>query len=163
DRPTGLTSGLRSARVGALKRPRGLGLSLKLLLLTVLFVMASEVLIYVPSIANFRSSWLADRLTMADTAALVIVRTERVEVPRPIKNDLLAAVGATAIAIRNGTTSRLIATIDMPPNVDITADLRMMNPVGDIVDAFGTLTAEKEHVLRVIGVSRSGAQIELVM
>ena len=73
DRPTGLASGLRAAPVAALTRPRGLGLSWKLLCLTVLFVMASEVLIYVPSIANFRSSWLADRLTMADTAALVIV------------------------------------------------------------------------------------------
>jgi len=63
DRPTGLTSGLRSAPVLGLKRPSGLGLSWKLLLLTVLFVMASEVLIYVPSIANFRLSWLADRAT----------------------------------------------------------------------------------------------------
>src|SRR5260221_13269191 len=163
DRPTGLTSGLRSAPVAGLKRPRGLGLAWKLLLLTGLFVMASEVLIYVPSISNFRSSWLADRLTMADTASLVIVGTERVEVSRQIQNDLLAAVGATAIAIRNGATSRLIATVDMPPNVDITADLRMMNPLGDIVDAFGTLTSREEHILRVIGVSRSGAQIELVM
>jgi signal transduction histidine kinase len=163
DRPTGVTSGLRSAPVSGPKRPRGLGLSWKLLLLTVLFVMASEVLIYVPSIANFRASWLADRLTMADTAALVIVGTERVEVPRPIQNDLLAAIGATAIAIRNGATSRLIATVDMPPTVDITADLRVMNPASDIVDAFGTLLSRAEHVLRVIGVSRSGAQIELVM
>jgi signal transduction histidine kinase len=163
DRPTGLTSGLRSKPVAPLTRPRGLGLSWRLLLLTVLFVMASEVLIYVPSIANFRSSWLADRLTMADTAALVIVGGASAEVPRRIQNDLLAAIGATAIAIRNGATSRLIATVDMPPNVDITADLRIMNPVNDIVDAFGTLVSASEHTLRVIGVSRSGAQIELVM
>jgi signal transduction histidine kinase len=163
DRPTGLASSLRAAPVAALTRPRGLGLSWKLLFLTVLFVMASEVLIYVPSIANFRSSWLADRLTMADTAALVIVGSDRAELPRQIQNDLLAAVGATAIAIRNGATSRLIATVDMPPTVDITADLRMMNPFGDIVDAFGTLVSPEEHILRVIGVSRSGAEIELVI
>src|ERR1700682_297328 len=139
DRPTGLTSGLRPAPVVAPPRPRGLGLSWKLLFLTVLFVMASEVLIYVPSIANFRSSWLADRLTIGGTAALVIVGSDRAELPRQIQNDLLAAVGATAIAIRNGATSRLIATVDMPPTVDITADLRMMNAVGDIVAAFRTL------------------------
>ena len=163
DRPTGLASGLRSKPVASPTRPRGLGLSWRLLLLTVLFLMASEVLIYVPSIANFRSSWLADRLTMADTAALVIVGGDAAEVPRRIQNDLLAAVGATAIAVRNGATSRLIATVDMPPNVEITADLRMMNPVNDIVDAFGTLVSPSEHILRVIGVSRSGAQIELVM
>src|SRR5579862_7917613 len=163
DRPTGLVSGLRRKLVASPTRPRGLGLSWRLLLLTALFVMASEVLIYVPSIANFRSSWLADRLTMADTAALVIVGGDATEVPRRIQNDLLAAVGATAIAVRNGATSRLIATVDMPPNVEITADLRMMNPVSDIVGAFGTLLSPSEHILRVIGVSRSGAQIELVM
>ena len=33
------------------------GLSGKLLLLTILFVMIAEVLIYVPSIANFRLNW----------------------------------------------------------------------------------------------------------
>ena len=38
--------------------PRGLGLSGKLLALTILFVMIAEVLIYVPSIANFRLNWL---------------------------------------------------------------------------------------------------------
>ena len=48
-----------------------LGLSGKLLVLTTLFVMIAEVLIYVPSIANFRLNWLHDRLSAAYTAALV--------------------------------------------------------------------------------------------
>ncbi|MGL4442629.1 MAG: sensor histidine kinase, partial [Alsobacter sp.] len=53
-------------------RPDGLpaasawpGLSGRLLILTVLFVMLAEVLIYVPSIANFRRSWLNDRIGAA--------------------------------------------------------------------------------------------------
>ena len=37
-----------------------------------LFVMIAEVLIYVPSIANFRLNWLNDRLSAAYTAALVL-------------------------------------------------------------------------------------------
>jgi len=48
-----------------------LGLSGKLLVLTVLFVMMAEVLIYVPSVANFRLNWLNDRLSAAYTATLV--------------------------------------------------------------------------------------------
>ena len=48
------------------------GLSGKLLVLTTLFVMIAEILIYVPSIANFRVSWLSDRLSAAYTAALVL-------------------------------------------------------------------------------------------
>jgi hypothetical protein len=49
-----------------------LGLSGKLLILTVFFVTLAEVLIYVPSIANFRMTWLNDRLASAHTAALVL-------------------------------------------------------------------------------------------
>ena len=68
------------------------GLSGRLLLLTVLFVMLAEVLIYVPSVANFRRNWLNDRLAAAQIAALVLdalylkrawqlLRSERAELP----------------------------------------------------------------------------------
>jgi hypothetical protein len=50
--------------------PLRVGLSGKLLFLTILFVMVAEVLIYVPSVANFRLNWLNDRLAAAYTAAL---------------------------------------------------------------------------------------------
>ena len=59
-----------SADAGRGARASRLGLSGKLLVLTVLFVMMAEVLIYVPSIANFRLNWLNDRLSAAYTAAL---------------------------------------------------------------------------------------------
>ena len=48
---------------------RRFGLSAKLLVLTSAFVMLAEVLIFVPSIANLRVSWLMDRLTAAQLAA----------------------------------------------------------------------------------------------
>ena len=57
--PGAIDSALRPAR-----KPR-VGLSGKLLLLTVLFVMVAEILIYVPSVANFRLNWLSDRLAAA--------------------------------------------------------------------------------------------------
>jgi len=38
------------------------GLSAKLLILTAIFVLIAEVLIFVPSIANFRNDWLKDHL-----------------------------------------------------------------------------------------------------
>ena len=56
DRPAAAEGPARSLR---------LGLSGKLLVLTILFVMIAEVLIYVPSIANYRLNWLQDRLAAA--------------------------------------------------------------------------------------------------
>jgi hypothetical protein len=68
------------------RRRRGLhiGLSGKLLLLTVLFVMLAEILIYVPSVANFRLNWLNDRLSAAYTAALVLEAAPREAMPHPV-------------------------------------------------------------------------------
>ncbi len=142
---------------------RGVGLSTRLFALTVLFVTVSEILIYVPSIANFRINWLADHLTMADAASLVLAESDETAVPRDIQNDLLKAVGAIAIAFRTGTVSRLIATVEMPPEVDGVVDLRVMNPTADIGDAFATLFATSPRTLRVIGNARSGATLEIVI
>lgn len=42
------------------------GLSGRLLLLTIIFVMIAEVLIFVPSVANFRNVWLQNHLDTAN-------------------------------------------------------------------------------------------------
>ena len=42
-----------------------IGLPAKLLLLTAIFVTLAEILIFLPSIANYRIGWLNDRLTAA--------------------------------------------------------------------------------------------------
>ena len=42
------------------------GLPAKLLLLTAAFVMLAEILIFLPSVANFRLSWLDERLGVGD-------------------------------------------------------------------------------------------------
>src|SRR5207302_9061817 len=81
-------------------RPPRLGLSGKLLVLTILFVMIAEVLIYVPSMANFRVNWLKDRLASAHTAALVLdVVPTRGTVPEGLTRKILEDVGAKAIAM----------------------------------------------------------------
>ena len=91
-------------------RPSRLGLSGKLLVLTILFVMIAEVLIYVPSMANFRLNWLKDRLASAHTAALVLDAVPpRGTVPEGLARKILEDVGAKAIAMKMGTTRRMLA------------------------------------------------------
>ena len=55
----------------------GLGLSVKLLVLTAVFVMLAEILIFLPSIASYRISWLNDRLMEACTGPEGIAHLER--------------------------------------------------------------------------------------
>ena len=46
------------------------GLSGKVLALTIVFVMLGEILIFLPSIANFRIQWLKTHVAQAEIAAL---------------------------------------------------------------------------------------------
>src|SRR5262245_56051599 len=94
-------------------RPR-LGLSGKLLVLTVLFVMIAEVLIYVPSIANFRLNWLRDRLRAAHPAALVPRGAPSGMVPESLTRQILDSVGAKAVAMKKGEQRRLLAISEIP-------------------------------------------------
>src|ERR1043165_2574348 len=83
-------------------RPSQFGLSGKLLVLTILFIMLAEVLIYVPSIANFRLNWLRDRLAAAHTAALVLDAAPRGMVPESLTRQILDSVGSQAVAMKVG-------------------------------------------------------------
>lgn len=128
------------------------GLSGKLLILTVLFVMVAEVLIYVPTIANFRLSWLNDRLAAAHTAALVLDAAPSGMVPESLARQILGSVGARAVAMKMGNQRRLLASSDMPPDVSQTIDMRNLSWWRALTDAFDTLVMSKpKDVMRVIG------------
>jgi hypothetical protein len=77
-----------------------MGLSLKLLTLTIIFVMVAEIMIFVPSVANFRRNWLDDRLAAAQVAVMVLEASPREGLPAGLETQLLDGVGALAIAAR---------------------------------------------------------------
>ncbi|WP_425348893.1 ATP-binding protein [Pararhizobium antarcticum] len=140
------------------------GLSGRLLLLTIIFVMLAEVLIFVPSVANMRLRWLEDRLNTAAAAAVVVDGMDNVELSRTVQEDTLMATGTKAIVLRRSTESRLVAAVNMPPEVDDQYDLAAMTPLTAIRDAFDTLIFGGDRILRVFGpVGDSDATIELVI
>lgn len=146
-------------------RPARLGLSGKLLLLTVSFVMLAEVLIYVPSIANFRLAWLSDRIAAAHTAALVLDAAQDGLISDDLTRQLLDSVGAKTVAMKKGDSRRLLASTDMPPQADHEVDLRDVSIYRSIVDAFDTLFYSAQgNVMRVVGPApRGGEFVEIVL
>jgi signal transduction histidine kinase len=146
-----------------LRTPR-FGLSGKLLVLTILFVMIAEVLIYVPSVANFRVVWLRDRLATAYTAALVLDAAPNGVVSDTLGKQILNSIGARAVAMKMGTRRRMLAIDDMPPAVAATYDMRNVYAFDAIVDAFATMLNSRTDVMRVVGPAPMGGEyIELVM
>ena len=144
--------------------PQRLGLSGKLLVLTILFVMMAEVLIYVPSIANFRLNWLSDRLAAAHTAALVLEAAPSGMVPDTLARQILNSVGARAVAMKMGTQRRLLAVSDMPHRINHDIDMRNVSWVRATVDAFATLLCADDDAMRVVGPAPMGGDfLEIVM
>ena len=141
-----------------------LGLSGKLLVLTTLFVMLAEVLIYVPSIANFRLNWLNDRLAAAHTAALVLDAAPSGMVPESLARQILQSVGARAVAMKMGAQRRLLAVSDMPTTVQHEIDMRNVPWTDAILDAFGSLVCSDHDVIRVVGPAPMGGDfLEIVL
>ncbi len=143
---------------------RGVGLSGKLLLLTILFILVAEVLIYVPAVANFRNSWLDDRLAAGRTAALVLEAAPSGMVPEALVRELLDSAGAKAVALKTGPARRLLAASDELPAVDVTIDMRDQPLFRSIPEAFATLFARDGRSMRVMGEARrAGDFVEIVM
>lgn len=143
------------------------GLSGKLLLLTVLFVMIAEVLIFVPSVANFRLTWLREHIHTAEAVSLVFEDGQSVNLPRNIQDDLLKATQAEAIALRSSGAARLIAVDTMPSEVArhiYLDDDTMTGPVSSIMDAFDTLISGGNRAIRVVAkLKHREGNIEVVM
>lgn len=152
----------------SVSQPRGLtrlGLSAKLLLVTVLFVMLAEVLIYLPSIANFRRNWLNDRIAAAQVAALVLEGAPEDGLPEGSENRLLMGVGARAIAARVGGARRLLSLDSMPPpEVSRSVDLRSLSWMNAIEEALAVLVSPATMPIRVVGEAVGGADfVEIVI
>lgn len=144
--------------------PLSRGLSTKLLLLTILFVMLAEVLIFLPSVANFRLRWLEERLATAAAVGIVLVESDPDSLSRQVQDDVLIALGAKAVAVRAEGTSQLLVVTEMPPEVDAHVDLANAPPLTAMREALYTAFFGGDHVLRVFGpVGESDKEFELVI
>ncbi|PVE22424.1 histidine kinase [Microvirga sp. KLBC 81] len=139
------------------------GLSARLLLLTILFVMIAEVLIYVPSIANFRQTWLNDRIAAAQIAAMVLDAAPEESLPEDLELRLLQGVGAQAIALRGGGRRSLLAISDVPPEVSKSIDLRDAKWIDLVSDAFDVLFNPADKPIRVIGHGMGVDFVEIIL
>ena len=118
---------VRSAFGQSIERTFGrFGLSGKLLALTVIFVMLAEIVIFVPSIANFRSTWLNERLTAARLAALAAEAVPNGDVPEKLRDELLRTARVKMVTVKRDEQRRLVLSEDMEQPVDATYDLRPM-------------------------------------
>ncbi|WP_158554796.1 sensor histidine kinase [Methylovirgula sp. 4M-Z18] len=140
------------------------GLTSRVVVLIVLFVIAIDVAIYLPILANFRTNYLKDRLAAGLTAALVFEAAPRNMIPESLAQEILASVGARTIVMKMHGTHRLLAVSDMPESIDETYDTRNAMPWESMMAACRALLAPKGRLLNVIGdAPMGGDSIEIVL
>lgn len=141
------------------------GLSAKLLLLTILFVMVAEVLVFVPSVSNFRRQWLMERLAAAQIASLAAEAAPGGQLPSTLRDELLDSAKVKAISVKRADARVLVIEMDMPAEVDAAYDLRNASWLNLIGNALMVYVASNDRVIRVIGEPgfHEGETIDVVM
>jgi len=139
-------------------------LSGRFLILTVIFVMLAEILIFVPSIARFRADFLLTRLKQAQIAALTQLSTESMIMPE-LEAELLANAEVFNVVLRRDEVRQLVLSSPLPAEVHASFDLRLAGPWELIRDAFAALLDPENRIIRVIGapVQEAGTLIEVTM
>jgi len=150
-----------SERANAYRRNwRDLGLPAKLLMLTGVFVMLAQVLIFLPSISGFRIDWLNERLVAAQLATLAAEGFPGGDVPSGLRAEMLRTAQVKAIASRRQGVRRLVLPVDPQMTIDAHYDLRQQ-PEGiwgtiglqleQIGDAIAVFLAPAGRTIRVLG------------
>jgi signal transduction histidine kinase len=139
-------------------------LSGRFLMLTVIFVMLAEVLIFVPSIARYRADFMLTRLKQAQIAALTQLAAEDMVSPE-LEAELLANAEVYNVVLRRDEVRQLVLSSPVPGDIHDTFDLRMAGPWELIRDAFTVLFDPQNRIVRVIGypVQEAGTLIEVTM
>lgn len=138
-------------------------LSGRFLILTTVFVMLAEVLIFVPSVARFREDYLLSRLERAQIASLALLAADMIDAD--LEEELLRNAGVFNVVLRRDEARQLVLSSPMPSAIAMTYDLRNPTAFELIGDAILTLSNRDPHVMRVIGapVREAGLLIEVTM
>jgi signal transduction histidine kinase len=133
-------------------------------MLTVGFVMLTEVLIFVPSIARFRADFMTMRLEKAQIASLAQLAAQDMVTPA-LETELLANAEVYNVVLRRDEVRQLVLSSPIPAPISDTFDLREAGPWELIRDAFACLFDPDDRIIRVIGypVQAAGLLIEITM
>lgn len=132
-------------------------------MLTTIFVMLAEVLIFVPSIARFREDYLMNRLERAQIASLALLADDMID--RELEAELLENAGVFNVVLRRDQVRQLMLASELPQPISQTFDMRDNSAAVLIRDALTRFVASENDVIRVIGapVRDAGLLIEITM
>ncbi len=138
-------------------------LSARLLVLTILFVMLAEVLIFVPSVARFRLTYMQDKLAGASLVLLALEASPSDQVNQTMAETLLDRLGAYAVAptgvmgVDTPIWQRELKRA-VPTPVERRIDLDQASVVVLIYDALRCLMRQDQLAIEVQGTAPGSAE-----
>lgn len=138
-------------------------LSGRFLVLTAIFVMLAEILIFVPSVARFREDYLLARLDRAQIASLALLADDMLT--EELETELLLNAEVFNVVLRRDEMRQLVLSSAIPEPVSTTFDLRDPSVFVLIRDAMRSLIENENTVIRVVGAPTrdAGLLIEVTM
>jgi len=134
------------------------GLSVKLIATIIFVILAVEVVLYLPSVSNYRANWVDNKLAVAAVAVRVLdIVPDAMDLPDGLADRLLRSAMAEAVVYRRDGQSQLIerSGTDMPMAV-ITADQRDRSPIILMSGALDTLFFGSDRTMRIVGTVPGG-------
>ena len=138
-------------------------LSGRFLILTTIFVMLAEILIFVPSVARYREDYLLLRLEKAQIASLALLANDMIDME--LEKELLENADVFNVVLRRDEVRQLVLSSTIPSPVAQSFDLRDPGAFELIGDAMMRLARPENEVIRVIGspLREAGLLIEVTM
>ncbi len=164
DAETPTSGGLAREDDGARRWLLG-GLAGRLLGLTLIFVLIVEAMIFIPSIAAYRSDWIEERVQRARTAALAAEAVDQFEATDAVAERLLSASGVHAVALITEEGRKLLLPGPPLDSLPMAVDLRQEGLFTAMVEACHTIFSPTPRHLRVLDDAApvDGMHIEVIV
>jgi signal transduction histidine kinase len=139
------------------------GLSTKVLLLTIVFVLLGEILIFIPSIANFRIQWMKTRIAQAEIASLAAEAAPDAILDDALRTEILKGAGVMAVSLKREGSRQLILRNNEVGMSEQTYDLRPGMHWLTLGEALSALVSPKDRIISIIDrpPNMSGEMIEV--
>jgi signal transduction histidine kinase len=141
------------------------GLSAKVLALTIVFVLLGEVMIFLPSIANFRIQWMKTRIAQGEIAALAAEAAPDAIVDASLRSEILKGAGVLAVSLKRDGTRQLVLRDGSNSMVAESFDLRSGMYWFTLLDAMRVFFSAEDRIVSVVDVppNMSGEVIEVTL
>lgn len=140
------------------------GLSWRLLVLTVIFIMLAEILFLAPSLARFRLTYLEEKI---DAAHLVMSALEAAPGQQPptggidptLRDRLLDQAGMLGMTVLRPEIAARTLGPRVPPRIPKLYDLREDSAFNLVIDALETMITPEPAVIGVTGFSQADSRV----